>query len=214
MTDDEHLHSRLLRDAARQFLSPLGVKQKGRSRTWLDDNGWWLCIVEFQPSGFTRGSYLNVGCMWLWREKDYFSFDEGYRVENFVGFKNPDQFATSAENMARRAATEVERYRSLFSNVSDVANHYMNSTSTEFWRSFHGAVACGAVGQHTVSRQLFEQVLRWREDLDWVKSVQAEAAALHSVLDNIEEFHRIVWDKVNRTRQLLKLSPQQPYALS
>ena len=25
-------------------------------------------VVEFQPSSWTRGSYLNVGAMWLWRD--------------------------------------------------------------------------------------------------------------------------------------------------
>src|SRR5690242_5082457 len=27
--------------AAREVLRPLGLVQKGRSRTWLDDHGWW-----------------------------------------------------------------------------------------------------------------------------------------------------------------------------
>ena len=33
----------------RLFMRPLGLVQEGRSRTWLDDQAWWLGIVEFQP---------------------------------------------------------------------------------------------------------------------------------------------------------------------
>lgn len=208
MPPSEQIHSKLLKEAAHQSLSPLGVKQKGRSRTWLDDNCWWLCIVEFQPS-YSPGSYLNVGCMWLWQEKDYLSFDEGYRVENFVAFKNADQFRPVAEKLAKRAVVEVEGYRSLFATVSDVADHYINRMSNEFWSSFHAAVACGVAGRTSVSRQFFDQVLKWNEDLDWVRSGQTEAAALNSVLDDADMFRKMVWDKVNRTRELLKLPKEE-----
>ena len=210
----EETHSKLLRAAARQFLGTLGVRQKGRSRTWLDDNRWWLCIVEFQPSGYSRGSYLNVGCMWLWQEKDYLSFDEGYRVENFVSFRNSDQFVMVAQELAQRAADEVQEYRSLFATVSDVADYYIKRKPSEFWSSFHAAVSCGLVGRGSASRRFFEQVLKSREDLDWVKSVQAEAAALNAVLDDIDTFRQKVGDKVNRTRELLKLPKQETWSFT
>lgn len=43
---------RLRRSSLRwpEVLAPLGVRRRSRSRTWLDDHGWWLGIVEFQPS--------------------------------------------------------------------------------------------------------------------------------------------------------------------
>jgi hypothetical protein len=67
----------LLSEAARRHLRRLGVVQKGRSRTWLDDNGWFVTVVEFQPSGFGKGSYLNVGAHFLWSWNDFLSFDPG-----------------------------------------------------------------------------------------------------------------------------------------
>lgn len=53
----------VLEDAARAILRPLDFLQKGRSMTWLADELWWMIVVEFQPSGFSKGFYLNVGCM-------------------------------------------------------------------------------------------------------------------------------------------------------
>lgn len=55
----------ILNTGAREILRPMGRVRKGRSRTWWDDHGWWLINVEFQPSGFSKGSYLNVGICWL-----------------------------------------------------------------------------------------------------------------------------------------------------
>ena len=93
--------------------------QKGRSRVWRDDRGWWLGIVEFQPSGWTRGSYLNVGVNWLWTVKDWHSFDFGYRVDEtekgelFFEYENDEQFTPQARKLvvvaAERLADQRER---------------------------------------------------------------------------------------------------------
>lgn len=72
----------ILNAGARDVLKPMGLVRKGRSRTWLDDHGWWLIVVEFQPSGFSKASYLNVGICWQWSAvpKSYLSFDMGSGV--------------------------------------------------------------------------------------------------------------------------------------
>jgi hypothetical protein len=44
---------------------------------WLDDHTWWLVVVEFQPSSWSQGSYLNVGAMWLWHDKNRLAGDLG-----------------------------------------------------------------------------------------------------------------------------------------
>jgi hypothetical protein len=105
---------KVLTNAARKVLRPIGLVQIGRSRTWLADHGWWLCVVEFQPSSWSQGSYLNVGCMWLWCVKDYISFDEGYRVGPFSEFRDEPEFEVAADQMAESAAQEISRYRKLF----------------------------------------------------------------------------------------------------
>lgn len=101
-------------------LSPLGCMQKGRSRTWLDDRSWWIGVVEFQPSAWARGSYLNVGACWLWYEKEYLSFDDGHRVESFQSFASDEQFASVAEKLAQRASQEVMTLRQRFPSFAHV----------------------------------------------------------------------------------------------
>jgi hypothetical protein len=59
VAEPEH-SSQIIAAAARRALAPVGFWRKGRSRVWLSDHGFWLTVVEFQPSGFGKGSYLNV----------------------------------------------------------------------------------------------------------------------------------------------------------
>jgi len=68
-------HNQLITRAARAELPPIGCIEKGRSRIWLDDQRWWVTVVEFQPSGRSKGSCLNVGACWLWHAKDHFTFE-------------------------------------------------------------------------------------------------------------------------------------------
>lgn len=44
--------AKLLADAGKAHLAPIGCRRIGRSRTWISDHGYWLIVVEFQPSGF------------------------------------------------------------------------------------------------------------------------------------------------------------------
>jgi hypothetical protein len=99
-------HNKVLGAAARDALGPLGLTQKGRSRTWLDDHGWYVVVVEFQPSAWSKGSYLNVAAMWLWKPKDDLSFDYGGRGGSRVSeFERADrgEWREIAANLAAMA---------------------------------------------------------------------------------------------------------------
>jgi hypothetical protein len=184
----------------------MGLFQKGRSRTWLDDRGWWVGVVEFQPSSWARGSYLNVGCMWLWGAKDYISFDEGYRVERFLEFRNEMQFEAQAKSLAERAALEVARYRKLFPNVHEVCVHYLRQKPTGFWPNFHAAVACALAGEGDEARRHFKQVADWDAgNREWFIKEQAEARFLSAIVDDVARFRAVVAERVHLARKLQKL---------
>ena len=68
-------HNEIIRDLCREQLLSLEMFQKGRSRVFLDDNGYYLTVVEFQPSAWGKGSYLNVGLHFLWNTWEHISFD-------------------------------------------------------------------------------------------------------------------------------------------
>ena len=202
------VHSKLLTEAARSILRPMGLVQKGRSRTWLDDRGWWLGVVEFQPSSWSRGSYLNVGCSWLWQVKDYISFDEGGRAGPFTSFRDETQFRFAAEQLTQQAAEEINRYRRLFPNVAAVCRYYLRHPPNGFWPNFNAAVACALTGKPKDAQRLFSQLTESKEKvLDWFLAAQADAKQLGSLASNTELFRQTMADRVRRTREFQKLPP-------
>ena len=85
-------YNEIIQETAREHLIPLGVFQKGRSRCFIDDNGWFFTVIEFQPSVGT-GTYLNAAMHFLWKSplREYLSFDfavNGSRVKGLLLYEN------------------------------------------------------------------------------------------------------------------------------
>jgi hypothetical protein len=204
------VHSRILIEAARRALAPLGVRQRGRSRLWIDDHGWWLIVVEFQPSGWSKGSYLNVGVMWLWQRTDGisfdFSFDSGPRLENHKQFVDEASFALHAEQLAQRAAVEVVRYRSQFPDITAVADVLKKDARSSAWARYHAAIAAGLAGRPAVADAGFKALAGVPADYPWQDELRAIAAELRQTLRSPEEFGARISSFVRDTRDLLKLT--------
>ncbi|WP_326556437.1 hypothetical protein [Micromonospora sp. NBC_01796] len=122
---DHTTSTRLIASAAREGLAPLGLRRLGRSRRWYDDRGWWVIHVEFQSSR-SAGTYLNIGAMWLWVDKNFWTFDEGDRLYwrddgsftydpqygesgwlQFLDFLRVEQFSRDLPSLVQIAARRV-----------------------------------------------------------------------------------------------------------
>jgi hypothetical protein len=195
----------MITEAAKAALRPLGCVQKGRSRTWLDDQSWWVGLVEFQPSSWDRGSYLNVGACWLWYEKDCLSFDAGYRVENFQSFKSADQFALAAEKLAERASREVTVLRKRFASPSHAQAWLAAKPPISIWDHYHLAVIAGLAGAIDQSKRSFADVMSDPDERPWAIEIRRRAAEFARRLDLDNGIEAEVIDTVKRTRDLLGL---------
>jgi hypothetical protein len=209
-TGKQGVHSRLITQAAKNVLLPIGLVQKGRSRIWVGDHSWWLDVVEFQPSSWSRGSYLNVSCMWLWSVKSYISFDTGsVRIEEFHKYENEEQFAYATDMLAKKAASEVRRYRALFQNVQAVSDYYTkNSTAGDFWRTFNAAVSHGLSGHGELGLKLLHEVIgKGDPSVAWQKEFDADAKYIASIITDVDRLRLEISERVAKTRKLLKLAP-------
>jgi len=101
----------LIAAAAKEALSPLGLKRDGKSRLWYDDHGWWCIVVEFQPSSWSKGTYLNVGVSWLLFEKAHWTFDVGHREQGFSPARAEQQFTDALAGIVAHAGQRVRDYR-------------------------------------------------------------------------------------------------------
>lgn len=208
-------HNKLIAQVAKQTLLPAGLKRKGKSRFYYDDNGWWCTIVEFQPSGFSKGSYLNVGVCWMLYEKDYWSFSVGCEEGNdrrFVSAANETEFANAVFEKAMRAKEIVENNRERFPTISK-AHEYYQSTKREGWDFYYSAVIAGLSREFDVAAENFNSWLAYPETTDWQKEANSRARELVNLLERPREFAEAVTGIVLRTRALLRLEAKDAASL-
>lgn len=209
-------HDLLIAKAAKAALSPLGCTRKGKSRTWLDDHGWWVGVIEFQPSSFAKGTFLNVGSCWLWSDNDFFSFDDGYRIEPFHEFKDEVQFERIAEIVAERAKDEVLKLRERFLTIERTSAllQQKSEVSRDIWAKFHAGVSLGLMGSVVDAKSCFELALEADgRDIDWVVQLKSRCIELHKLIDDSTGFKSRVEELIACKRAALKLPSSQEVCL-
>lgn len=137
--------------------------------------------MSFNPSSWSRGSYLNVGVHWLWNPKHYLSLDFGNRVMDldgdgqYVEYESDEQFGPLALKLAEIATDQVRGYREQFPDVVSAAavlaeadqggRHGLVPTS-EVLRWIDAGIALGVAGQTAASEAEFGRYLDWYESRD------------------------------------------------
>lgn len=202
-------YNAVLAAAAKQALAPLGLTRKGRSRTWLDDQRWYLIVVEFQPSSWGKGSYLNVAAMWLWYAKDYLAFDRGpgggdVRIADFE--HADDDWPLRVHRFSEKAAAAVRQLRGELPDVSAAAAHLLREPYGDpGWHLFDTAVATGLTGDTSRARTLMDRLIVQPIDHDWQADRRDKMSAFRAVLTDHSAFRRSVVHEIRRTRTLLRL---------
>lgn len=203
--------SKLIRKAARSVLEPLGLSQRGRSRTWLDDRGWYLVMVEFQPSSWSVGSHLNVGCAFLWTPQNHLSFDFSLdgdgRAQGFEPFESADQFAVIASQLVQAAARQVNRYRECLGGVADLAAHYKQRPPIAFWPRYHAAIALGLTGNTSQASRLFESLRHEAADTEvaWMREAAMVGREYARIVATPNEFRERIEGVIRDRRKSLRL---------
>jgi len=194
-------HGKLIAAAAKAALTPLGCVRKGQSRTWISDERFWAIQVEFQPSAWSKGSYLNVGAAWLWHARKSLAFNVGYRVADFIAFESVEQFTPLIEAMAATAAKEVTKFRKRFYSLDSIYNYLKNDLS-DGWPLYHAAVAAGLASDIETSRQLFLRFDAWCDLPHWRTKIESESRALAALLSAPAQFQTTIQAIINQCRSL------------
>jgi hypothetical protein len=223
-----HSHTKLLNAAARDVLGPLGAVQHGRSRTWLDDHGWWLGVVGFQPSGWSRGSYLGVCATFLWHPPDDvegFPCHFGGRVDvpgvgGFIEYESDEQFAPLARKFAIAAADRLQGLRSLFPTVEATAATLVESFGDgSLLESFDTGIALGLIGDASGAQRMFSGYIEYfesGEELEWQTEIDEARYERMRVLSELvadgDRFRAQIREDVRAARSHLKLDPDAELA--
>lgn len=194
---------RIIQNAARTILTEEGLFQKGRSRVWIDDNGWFLTIVEFQPSGFTKGSYLNVAIHYLWGEKNYFTHDYGGRIEELRVFSgDAELFSAEMLEMAKTAISQVREYRK-FHDLKYAKRRVLKAKAAHKTHELYNKLMMCGLCKDYASRKYFRLLLKKLEHIDhsWEREIREELTEqIMPVIDDPQAMHAYVVAKILRQR--------------
>ena len=219
----QHPHSKLIAATAREVLGPMGIKQKGRSRSWYDDRGWWAGLIEFQPSDWTRGSYLNVGVQWLWdvhwHSLSAFMYPDSYHVRvpipgegQLIKYESDEQFVPLVEKMVGAAAKRAAHFRKLFASLEGAAKVLADCEEIE--RKVDAGIALGLVGERKAARRRFDQFLDYDESDeaqeyrgDWEDARADRVRRLRARVNNTKRFRALIAEDIRSVRAAAKLYP-------
>jgi len=197
-------HNAMLAIAAKQVLGPLGLKRKGNSRLWIDDRGLWLLVVEFQPSSWSKGSYLNVAASWLWKGTDYLAFDVPNRVGGFASAETGQDFLPPATQLAELAKLEIIKLRRRFESLQDVLRHLEAEEATS-WTLYSLGIVRGWLNHSKEAEQAFQRLASLPAEPAWQKDIQTRAARMVALLDDHAAFQTAVQQAITSARTREKL---------
>lgn len=209
--------NRIIATVAKQTVGALGLRRVGRSRTWVDDHGWFVILVEFQPSGFEKGSYLNVGVCWLLIERDYYSFDYGYRVGRlYVRYRNDGQFTDDFKKLADAAIARVGELRREVSTF-DASLTLLRAMARNPPPARHPTeiqmrlgILCGVAGLADEADAAFAAALAQVAPGDHECELHHRTRELRALLSDRDAFRREITRVVDVRRANHKLPPVPP----
>jgi hypothetical protein len=199
-------HGRLIAAAAKAALDPPECIRKDRSRLWYSDQRYWVIGVEFQPSGWSKGSYLNIHVAWLWRQSK--GYDYSYRPIDFVPFVNAEQFRPLISNMAAVAAREVSLVRNRFNSFLNIYAYIIKSNPRSCWHNYHVAVASGLTRNFPAAHEHFKKLASWTtHGYAWEENLKTGSAALAALVDQLTAFRSAILGIIEHRRKLMRLPP-------
>jgi hypothetical protein len=200
-------HSKIINKVGGRIFREYGIERKGQSRIWLDDQYWFTTIIEFQPFMGRKGTCLNVGINFHWYEKDFFSFDIGYRQSEFIDFKNEQQFEIEINSLGELALKQTfslrEKLPDLKSAESTILNHKF--ASDDLWGNYHRAIICGLNNHTTKSEHYFNLILDSDNEVGWANELKNRVSSLKTELNNISDFQKRIDTIIQNTRNKKKL---------
>lgn len=213
-------HQKIINAAAKKILAPEGLFRVGSSRTWIDDNGYFVIQIEFQPSLYDKGSYLNVGISFLWESSaglnETLAFHVGHRINEtgYVSYIGDDAvFTEKMERLAEAAMKKVREYR-LFCNMDyakEQMQNQLNSMSENrvFWEIYNLAMLCFLKKDFNEGKEYFNRFLKILKDSFYVEELHIEWCEelynhciqyLCPKLESEDTAYKMVLDMIERRR--------------
>lgn len=205
-TSSKSEHGKLIAAAAKAALSPLGCVRKGQSRVWYSDQRFWVIGIEFQPSGWSKGSYLNIKKKYLWHLSP--GYHGTYRPVDFIAFESPEQFSPLIANMADIAAREVAAMASRLKTPEHFRACLLTTPLRDGWPVYHATISSWLMGDLELTEKLLQRMAEWPTyGYDWQFRLKTHSANFAAMLKQPTECFAHILDTIQQSRKLIGLAP-------
>jgi hypothetical protein len=198
-------HNRLLKKIAGERLLPHGFFQEGRSRTFLYDNGWWTIMVEFQPSSFSKGTYLNIGLDFNFYPRDFLAFTYGYREKRFESAENEEQFEKLIISCCEYAIKKVETLKNKFHSVHSATKAFKKESTGSAQNNFDLGILYGLGGKIARAKRYLLKIIQEKPEHEHEIDRQNYAYQAIEWLEDNALFQENVKQLIRKTREMKKL---------
>ena len=199
-------HNKLLKRTAKERLTPFGIRQKGNSRSFLFDNGWWTIIIEFQPSSYSKGSYLNIGLDFNFYPRDYFAFTFGYREKAFEEANSETEFLKTINDYCDLTIEKVDNLKVNFKDIWTATNTFKKHVDKDPWNKLDLGILYRLTGKVSDAKHLLLDIKKQKCQYDYEFKRQQFVTEILPWLDDDEIFLIKIKELISQTRHLKKLS--------
>ena len=218
-------HDKIINMAAKKVLAPHGLFRQGTSRSWLDDNGYFLIFVVFDSSNWSKGSHLGVGIEFFWEETESLNkilkYAYGEREKSFCEYNgNDDEFLTKMEEYAETGLQKVIEYRK-FQDMDYAKKCLEQQVSAipenrRFWEVYNLAMLCFLKGDFENRIKIFENYLDILKGsfysgdiyIEWHEQFYEHCINhIKPYLTSKETAQKMVLDMINRRRDFFNSKP-------
>lgn len=142
---------------------PGDVFQQGSSRVYLDDNGYYLTMAEFQPCTLGKGAMLNVGVSWLFVKMEYLPFSYAYdnqvrAGQRFIEYVDDAQFETDIREYVELAGDYILRYRE-FRDIGYTKEYMLKTLDDDGWHPYEKAMFCFLMNDEENGRRFYQKFI-------------------------------------------------------
>jgi hypothetical protein len=196
--------NRMIKEIANKRLSPYEIFQKGKSRTFLRDMGWYTILIEFQPSLGSQGTYLNIGADFNFYPRENFAFSYGYRQREFEDFKNSEQLSILVNELCDLSIKKVKQICNEFRNIPSALTALQKEKLDNTWRIYEMGILYAFSQNLEAAKQNLKKVSLEKCEYDWQVERKTVTDNILNWIDN-NSFTQNMTNLIAETRKLKKL---------
>lgn len=197
-------HNKLIKKVARKLLLPASIIQKGTSRTFLYDGGWYTIMIEFQP-GWNKGSYLNIGSNLHFYPFDHLVFSYGSRVKNLEIFEDEVSFSKTIEEFCELTLNKVQNIKHEFRTVQAALNFIGEEQNWNIYTLYDKIILNIFLLNERAALEEYHKILEHPMNPDWKIDVLQEADTVLKWFYDKSTIKEKLIDRIYMVRSMKKL---------